>query len=166
MFLFLVLLWCSAVVYDAGARTVFAVIPRFGEFNSRLGGCKFPVRITTGIREQELDLLHVFAAKRRLRGENRLNSRFDGKNRQFLPVNRSADWRRVLKAIEGNRNFVFPLLCPRVGLRPARSRRRSCAGGAPAGPRFRLGSLRKIGSADEARLQSDLDLLREAHLPG
>ena len=30
---------------------------------------------------------------------------------------------------------------------------------------FHLGSLRKIGFADEARPQSDLDLLREAQLP-
>ena len=63
MFLFLVLLWCSAVVYDAGARTVFAVIPRFGEFNSRLGGCKFPVRFITGIRGLRLDLLHRFCSQ-------------------------------------------------------------------------------------------------------
>jgi hypothetical protein len=33
-------------------------------------------------------------------------------------------------------------------------------------PRFRLGSLRKIRFADATRLQSDLELLREAHLPG
>jgi hypothetical protein len=34
-----------------------------------------------------------------------------------------------------------------------------------AAPCFRIGSLRKIRFADAARLQSDLDLLREAHLP-
>jgi len=33
-------------------------------------------------------------------------------------------------------------------------------------PRIRLGSLRKIRFADAARLQSDPDPLREAHLPG
>jgi hypothetical protein len=32
-------------------------------------------------------------------------------------------------------------------------------------PRFRLGSLRKIRLADAARLQSDLELLREAQIP-
>jgi hypothetical protein len=63
MFFFLVLFWYSAVVYDAGTRTVFAVIPRFGEFNSRLGGYKFPVRFTTGIRGQRLDLLHRFCSQ-------------------------------------------------------------------------------------------------------
>jgi hypothetical protein len=79
MSFFLVLFWYSAVVYDAGARTVFAVIPRFGEFNSRLGGCKFPVRFTTGIRGLRLDLLHRFCSQTTVGGENQLNSRFDGK---------------------------------------------------------------------------------------
>jgi hypothetical protein len=32
-------------------------------------------------------------------------------------------------------------------------------------PRFRLGSLRRIRLADEARFQSDLELLRAAQLP-
>ena len=32
-------------------------------------------------------------------------------------------------------------------------------------PRFRIGTLRKIWFADAARLQSDLELLREAQLP-
>jgi hypothetical protein len=45
------------------------------------------------------------------------------------------------------------------------SRRKSCARCAGDPPRFRLGSLRKIRFADAARLQSDLDLLRGAHLP-
>jgi hypothetical protein len=68
MFFFLVLFWYSAVVYDAGARTVFAVIPRFGEFNSRFGGCVFPVCIATGIRGQELDLLHRFCSQTTVAG--------------------------------------------------------------------------------------------------
>ena len=67
------------------------------------------------------------------------------------------------KAIEGNRNFVFPycvlaLACARLGRadEAAQAVRRLVR----AAPRFRLGSLRKIRFADAARLQSDLELLR------
>jgi adenylate cyclase len=72
------------------------------------------------------------------------------------------------KAIDGNRNFGFPycvlaLGCARLGRadEAAEAVRRL----ARTAPRFRLGSLRKIRFADAACLQSDLDLLREAHLP-
>ena len=72
------------------------------------------------------------------------------------------------KAIEGNRNFVFPycvlaLGCARLGQadEAAQAVRRLVR----AAPRFRLGSLRRIRFADTARLQSDLELLREANLP-
>jgi hypothetical protein len=34
-----------------------------------------------------------------------------------------------------------------------------------AAPSFRIGTLRKMRFADTARLQLDLDLLRQAHLP-
>jgi hypothetical protein len=162
MCFFPVLFWCSAVVDDAEVRTVFAAIPRFG-------GRESPVRFSTGIRVQRLDFRNHFCSQQRLRGGIRRNSRFDGKNRQFLPANCSADWRRALKAIEGNRNFVFPC-CVRAlgapGSVAAAKLRKRCASWSALHRIFRLGSLRKIGSADEARLQSDLDLLREAHLPG
>jgi adenylate cyclase len=72
------------------------------------------------------------------------------------------------KAIEGNRNFAFSywvlaLACARLGQRdePVRAVRQLIA----AAPNFRIGTLRRIRFADTARLQSDLDLLREAHLP-
>ncbi len=72
------------------------------------------------------------------------------------------------KAIEGNRNFVFPYCvlamgCARLGHgdEATQAVRRMVR----AAPRFRLGSLRKIRFADAARLQSEFDLLREAHLP-
>ena len=56
------------------------------------------------------------------------------------------------KAIEGNRNFVFPYCVLAVSVGPARPRRGGRAGGAAAGqcgaPSFRLGSLRKIRFAD------------------
>ena len=72
------------------------------------------------------------------------------------------------KAIEGNRNFVFPycvlaLGCARLGHadEAAQAVRRMVR----AAPRFRLGSLRKIRFADAARLQSDIEVLQDAHLP-
>jgi TolB-like protein len=72
------------------------------------------------------------------------------------------------KAIEGNRNFVFPycvlaLGCARLGLADevAQTARRLVR----VAPWFRLGSLRKIRFADAARLQSDLDLLHGTQLP-
>jgi hypothetical protein len=59
-----------------------------------------------------------------------------------LPADRSADWRRVLKAIEGNRNFVFPALgCVRF---VAAKKLRTVCRLVRVAPRFRLGSLRKI----------------------
>jgi hypothetical protein len=72
------------------------------------------------------------------------------------------------KAIEGNRNFVFPYFvlafgCARLGRgeEAAQTVRRLVR----VAPRFRLGSLCKIRFADAAHLHADLDLLREAHLP-
>jgi adenylate cyclase len=72
------------------------------------------------------------------------------------------------KAIEGNRNFVFSycvlaLACARLGRseEAAQAVRRLIR----AAPGFRLGSLRRIRFADASRLQSDLELLREANLP-
>jgi tetratricopeptide (TPR) repeat protein len=72
------------------------------------------------------------------------------------------------KAIEGNRNFVFPycvlalasvrLGCPDKAAEAVRQLARIA-------PQFRLGSLRRIRFADAARLQSALELLREVHLP-
>jgi tetratricopeptide (TPR) repeat protein len=72
------------------------------------------------------------------------------------------------KAIEGNRNFAFAycvlaLGCAHLGRgQEAVQAMRRLIGVAP---RFRIGALRKIRFADAARLQSDLELLREAHLP-
>jgi TolB-like protein len=72
------------------------------------------------------------------------------------------------KAIEGNRNFVFPycilaLGCARLGHadEAAQAMRRLVR----AAPRFRLEALRRIRFADAARLQSDLELLGEARIP-
>jgi tetratricopeptide (TPR) repeat protein len=72
------------------------------------------------------------------------------------------------KAIEGNHNFgfaycVLALGCARLGHadEAAQAVRRLVR----IAPSFRLGSLRRIRLADEARFQSDIELLREANLP-
>jgi tetratricopeptide (TPR) repeat protein len=72
------------------------------------------------------------------------------------------------KAIEGNRNFVFPYCI--LALASARLGRSDDAAEAVRqlvriAPQFRLGSLRRIRLADEARFQSNLELLREAQIP-
>ena len=71
------------------------------------------------------------------------------------------------KAIEGNRNFVFPYCI--LALASARLGRADDATAAVrqlvrVAPRFRLASLRKIRFADASRLHSDLELLREAEI--
>jgi adenylate cyclase len=72
------------------------------------------------------------------------------------------------KAIEGNRNFAFAYCVLALGYahlgrsaEVAQAVRRLV----DVAPSFRLASMRKIRFADAARLQSDLELLREAHLP-
>jgi adenylate cyclase len=72
------------------------------------------------------------------------------------------------KAIEGNRNFAFPYCVLALGC--ARLGRSDEAGEAVrrlrrAAPRFHLGSLQKIRFAHAARLQSEVESLRDAHLP-
>src|SRR5712692_9811927 len=56
----MVLYWCSAVAVRCESPSVFADNSRFGEFNSRLGRCEFPVSAATGIRSQALDFPHRF----------------------------------------------------------------------------------------------------------
>jgi tetratricopeptide (TPR) repeat protein len=72
------------------------------------------------------------------------------------------------KAIEGNRNFAFPycvlaLGCARLGRRREAAEAVSRLTG--AAPGFRIETLHKIRFTDAKRLQSDLALLRAAHLP-
>ncbi len=74
----------------------------------------------------------------------------------------------ALKAIEGNRNLPFPycvLALAQARLGHAEEARRAVRRLLGAAPGFRLGSLRKIRFADAARLHSELDVLRQAHLP-
>ena len=85
MGLLLVLFCCAAVVRRCGGPIILGDSSRVGEFNSRLLRGEFPVR---GVREfagKRLICRTVFAAKRRLSGENRRNSRLGGKNREFCP---------------------------------------------------------------------------------
>jgi tetratricopeptide (TPR) repeat protein len=73
------------------------------------------------------------------------------------------------KAIDGNRNFGFPYCV--LALASARLGRPDDAAETVrqlvrVAPQFRLESLRKIRFADAPRLQSDLELLGEAQIPG
>jgi adenylate cyclase len=71
-------------------------------------------------------------------------------------------------AIEGNRNFMYSycvlaICCNRLGR--AAEARQTVRRLLRAAPGYRLELLRRIHLADAARLQSDLELLREADLP-
>ena len=57
MYLILIPLWYVPVVRRFGAASTISRNSRFGGFNSRLGLKKFPIRVTTGIRSQSLELL-------------------------------------------------------------------------------------------------------------
>jgi len=88
MYLFLILFWGHAVAgpYDA-SNILFCNSrhSRFGEINSRLGSLKFPIKGATGILRKYLVCRIIFAAERRAQGQNRRNSRLNGKNREPHP---------------------------------------------------------------------------------
>jgi len=72
------------------------------------------------------------------------------------------------KAIEGNRNFAFPYCVLAIcgnRLGRAKEAQQTVRRLLRAAPGYRLELLRRIHLADAARLESDLDLLREADLP-
>src|SRR6516164_5913049 len=75
MCLLLLLVWCSGVIGYGNSR--------FGGFNSRLGRRKSPFGVATGICGSLLNSLAVFAMESRPGGQNRKNSRYDGKNRDY-----------------------------------------------------------------------------------
>jgi hypothetical protein len=64
MGLFLILIWRAAAMGLCGGSNIFPDHSRFSEFNSRLGGFKFPVRPATGIDWQMADLPRVFCGQR------------------------------------------------------------------------------------------------------
>jgi hypothetical protein len=80
MGLFLVLLWCAAVVLGGNSR--------FGGFNSRLCPNKFAFPPLRELASKGLIWLAVFAAKTAVIGKNLKNSRFHGNNREFCPQRR------------------------------------------------------------------------------
>jgi len=89
MCLLLILFWCSAVVRGWGVPKILGENSRFGEFNSRLGRREFPFALLREFARKGLIYLAVFAAKMAGAGENRRNSRFVGKNREFCPTGRT-----------------------------------------------------------------------------
>jgi hypothetical protein len=74
MWLFVVFLRQLAMLRRGNSRH-----SRFGGFNSRLGGQKFPVRPLREFAQKRLIQHAVLAANGRLYREKRRNSRFDGK---------------------------------------------------------------------------------------
>jgi hypothetical protein len=60
MYLFLILLWYMAIMGRFGGPNPISRNSRFGESNSRLGVRKFPIRGTTGIWSQGIDLAYSF----------------------------------------------------------------------------------------------------------
>src|SRR6516165_5494419 len=74
MYLLIVFLLCLANRFSRNSR--------LGRFNSRLARNKFPFSSSTGIRCKDLNLLAVLTVDRQWSGENRKNSRLNGKNRE------------------------------------------------------------------------------------
>jgi len=63
MALFLILRWRAAAMGLCVGPNIFPDNSRFSEFNSRLGGFKFPVNAATGIDWQGADLPHRFCGQ-------------------------------------------------------------------------------------------------------
>jgi len=85
MCLLLALFLCSAIVERCGGPSHFSRNSRLGEFNSRLGPNKFPGRRLRELAHKGLIYLAVSGAETALCGNNRKNSRLDGKNREIRP---------------------------------------------------------------------------------
>src|SRR5882672_4425257 len=93
MRLFVFLLWCAAVVGRCAASNILSYNSRlaefnsqFGEFNSRLGPINSRLAGYWELAGKTLIYFAVFGAKSALFRHNRENSRFNGKNREFLPA--------------------------------------------------------------------------------
>jgi hypothetical protein len=84
---FLFLLWCSAVVGRSGGPNIVgdnSRSSRFAEFNSRLGRANSRFGLPREFAGKGLICLPFFSEKRQLRGQNRRNSRLNGKSREFF----------------------------------------------------------------------------------
>jgi hypothetical protein len=80
MYLFLILLWCAAVTEACSGPNIVgdnSRNSRFGEFNSRLGQRKFPIRSATGIGSQDNDLARSFRDRTVLFGGKSMNFPFE-----------------------------------------------------------------------------------------
>src|SRR5216683_1318407 len=85
MGLFLVLFWCSTVAGD-----ILRYNSRFDVFNSRLGSANSRLARLRELAGKGLIYFIVFADKTTVFEQNRRNSRFHGKNREFCPFTERA----------------------------------------------------------------------------
>jgi hypothetical protein len=86
MLLFLFLSWCAAVAGRSGGPNIIgdnSRSSRFGEFNSRLGRANSRFGLPRELAGKGFIWLPFFSEKRRLRGQNRRNSRLNGKSREL-----------------------------------------------------------------------------------
>ena len=85
MGLFLLLFWCSAVMGRCGTRTSLAIIRGSASSIPDWAGANSRFALVREFVGKSLICLTVFSTKRRLREQNRRNSRFDGKTANFAP---------------------------------------------------------------------------------
>ena len=83
MGLFLIVNWYRAGVGRCGGRNILGDNSRFGVFNSRLGGRKFPIMLPRELVRKGMIRLTVFVAPTMVLGSNRKNSLYSGKNRDL-----------------------------------------------------------------------------------
>jgi hypothetical protein len=94
MYLFIVLLWWSVVIGLGRRPNIVRNNSRLGGYASRLGERKFPIGAAREFAGNDLIWLAVCSAKRWFYGENRRNSRRDGKSRKYCPERWTPMFRR------------------------------------------------------------------------
>lgn len=98
MCFFLILYWCSAIMERCGGANILRGNSRFDEFNPRLGGANSRFGPLREFVYNILIHLTIFAARGRLHGETRQNSRFRREKPRILPHRRNRP-RRSLSTI-------------------------------------------------------------------
>src|SRR5260370_5212221 len=98
MCFFLILYWCSAIIGRCGGANILRDNSRFDEFNPRLCGANSRFGPLREFVYNMLIYLTIFAARGRLHGENRQNSRFRREKPGILPHRRNR-LRRSLSTI-------------------------------------------------------------------
>jgi hypothetical protein len=83
---FLVLFWCSAIVGDAKARNILAIIPGSASVIPDWTSANSRLALLREFAGKCLICLTILAARQQLRGENRRIPGFDGKNRESCPT--------------------------------------------------------------------------------